>query len=334
MSFEELVEELEKKSGIPKHDILDKVNKKHKDMRDLITKEGALILVAKESGIELEENNKIQIKDIDLKRKSVNIIGRIFKISKINEFQASDGNKGRVVNLFIGDNTGTIRLPLWNDQVKIVEEGIISIGDIVQINNAMPKENLFGDIEISLGRFGSIKPVDEYIDLPDVDELMKKSSEFTPERTQISNLTTGGIFEVKGTIVQIFKGNFLFNVCSMCSNRITDKCNEHGEVTPNKALVLPFIIDDGTADIRCVMFRDAAEKFCGINSNDLSELEAEERFEKIKKALLGKEVILVGRVKKNKIFDKLELIASDFKDINALEESMKISDELDFVIGG
>ncbi len=336
MDFDFLVSEFESKSGVKKDDILNLVDKKHSEMGSLITKEGAIYLVAKELGVNLTENSIIRmpIRNISPGMRSVNVIGRIFKISKINEFTKSNGSSGRVANVFIGDNTGFLRIPLWDDQVKLLEETTVSIGDIVQVNNGFARENTFGEVEISLGKFGAIGPLEDYVELPPVDNLIKMSLNLTIERASISDITSGGDFEISGTVVQIFKGNFLFDVCPMCGSKVENsRCVEHGDVVPNHALVLSFVLDDGTGDLRCVLFRDTAEKIVGIKSNELYELNYDERFKLINKKVLGRDLILTGKVKKNKLFDRLELVVNDFKPINPLEESKRLAVDIESMVG-
>ncbi len=336
MDFDVLLTELINKSGLKKDDILNLVDKRYLEMKDLITKEGAVYLVSRELGIDLPENpiSRTSIRNITAGLRNVNLLGRIFKISKINEFTKSNGTPGKVSNIFIGDNTGFIRIPLWDEQVNLLADNTISIGDSVQISNGIARENVFGDVEISLGRFGSINLIETYVELPSAEDLSKMFFNISPERTEISNVVAGGNFEIKGTIVQLFKGNFLFEVCPMCGSKIENsRCDEHGDVTPSHALVLSFILDDGKGDLRCVLFRDVAEKLCGVVSEELSEMDPEKRYLTLSSRLLGKEFILSGRVKKNKMFDRLEMMVNGFKDINPLEESKKLVDEIELMVG-
>ncbi len=335
MDFNLLITELENKSNLKKDDILNLVDKKYLEMKDLITKEGALYLVAHELDIDLPETpSRIPIKNITPGMRNVSVIGRIFRISKIIEFTKSNGTVGRVSNIFIGDNTGFVGIPLWDEQIKLLEENSISIGDVVQISNGLARENIFGGVEISLGRFGGLIPIEDYVELPSVENLSKMSFHISPERTNIANVTVGGNFEIKGTIVQLFKGNFLFDVCSMCGSKVENKkCMEHGEVNPSQAMVLSFVLDDGTEDLRCVLFRETAEKLCNISPEELSRLDTEERYQTLANRVLGKEFIFIGKVKKNKLFDKLEMMVNDFKDINPLEESKKLLNELELMVG-
>ncbi len=334
--FENLVTELSNKSKIGKEDILSAVDKRYSEMNGLITKEGAVYLVGKEMNIELSENPKEgpQIRNITAGMRNVSVIGRIFRISKITEFKKSNGATGRVTNIFIGDVTGYIRIPFWDDQVKLIEDNTLNLGDVIQVGNAFARDNTFGDVELSLGKFGTIRQIEDFIELPSVEDLSKMFLKIFPEKTTISNVISGGNFEIKGTIAHLFEGNFLFQVCSMCNGKLTNNtCAQHGEVTPNNEMVVSFILDDGTGDLRCVLFRDIAEKFCDISGKELSEMDIERRYERIKDKILGKELILIGRVRKNRISDGLEMTVNDFKAINPLEESKRLVDDVEFMVG-
>ena len=104
-------------------------------------------------------------------------------------------------------------------------------------------------------------------------------------------------------------------------------------VEPNYALVISCIADDGTGDLRVVFFRNLAERVCDISSQELVILNEEERYQKIKDKLLGRELIISGKVKKNQMFERLEMMANDFKDINVLDESKKVLEEIELKIG-
>ncbi|MBI2084135.1 MAG: hypothetical protein HYT70_00775 [Candidatus Aenigmarchaeota archaeon] len=331
--FDHLFKELAAKSDVARDELLRKVNNKYDEMESLITKEGAVRLIAKELGINLAGEYRMKIREISLGMKNVSISGRIFKISKINEFQR-DGRKGRVSNIHIGDSTGVVRIPLWDDQVRIVEDGLVTIGDVVKIGNGLVKENIYGEKEIALGKFGSINHVHD-LDLPTIEELESILYNPLPERASIASLASSGAFEIRGTIVQLFKGNFMFSTCSICEGKLdAGKCNEHGEVPPNHALIVSFIVDDGTGDIRCVLFREVAEKLCEITPADLIDLGTDQRLDMMKEKLLGREMLFRGRVKRNKMFDRLEFSVTDFEDINALEESKRLVNEIEIIVGG
>lgn len=336
MDYDFLISELESKSNLKKDDVQSLVEKKYSEMNSFITMEGAVYLVAKEMNIDLPENSseRMPIKNIKPGMRNSNIIGRIFRISKITEFTKSNGMAGRVSNVFVGDGTGFVRVPLWDDQVKLLEDNTLSLGDVVSIVGGMARENMYGDTEISLGRFGAIHIVEDYTELPSVNDLTKMLFNNSTERTCVTDITPGGNFEIKGTVVQLFRGSFLFDICPMCGGKTDNsRCNEHGDVTPNHAMVLSFIVDDGTDSMRCVLFRETAEKLCGITAEELYKLDADQRFRLFEDRLLCKDVILAGNVKTNSMYDRMEMMVNGFKSINPLEESKKLVDDMEIAVG-
>lgn len=332
--LEDILSEIEKQTDVSKKELLEKVDKRYQELEGLITKDGAAYLVARDLGIDLPNTaRKLQMKNIVAGMRNVNILGRIFRISSVNEFVRQDGGKGRVVNIFLSDGTTYVRIPLWDNQVSLIEEETIKLGDVIQITNGLARENVFGDVEISLGKFGTVKQIEDSMEFPSLEDLTKRFLVFSSEKSFIKGIMPGN-FEIKADVVNVFKGNFLFNICPVCSNSLDgDKCSEHGTVDPNQALVVSCIVDDGTGDLRVVFFRELAEKLCGVPSQELSSLTADERYNIIKEKLLGRVIVISGKVKKNKLSDRLEMMANDFKDLNVLEESKKLVEEIELAIG-
>jgi len=148
------------------------------------------------------------------------------------------------------------------------------------------------------------------IKIPSASELEKKFFTFAPKRAKIKDVKVGD-FEILATIVYVFKGSFLFE--------------EDGK----NSLVISCVADDGTSDLRVAFFRELAEKVCGIKAEDLLSLSEKERYEIIQEKLLGREMIIRGKVRKNKIFKRLEMIAIEAEDLNLLEESKKLAEEVE-----
>jgi Replication factor-A C terminal domain len=332
--IDEILDKIEKQSKLPRSEIMEKIDLKYCELDGLITKEGAAYLIARDFGINLPTSVKrLQMKNVVPGMKNINVSGRIFRISPVNEFERMDGNKGKVVNLFVSDGSGFLRVPLWNEQVDMIANETVKLGDTVQITNGMSRENIFGDVEISLGKFGGIRQIEDTSEFPSESDLSKMFLSMSSARVLLKDIIPGN-FEVKATIANVFKGKFLFGVCPVCTSSLEEnKCREHGTVDPNYALVLSCIADDNTDDLRTVFFRELAEKVCGISTQELALMEPEERYEKISGNMLGRELIISGKVKKNKMFDRLEMMANDFKDINVLEEINKLADEIELRSG-
>jgi len=308
MGVEELLQELEKRSGLSREELMKRIDKKISELDNLITVEGAIYLVARELGIELPSpRRRVTISSILPGMRKVSFIGRVFKISRIVEFGV--GNKGKVVNLFVGDSTGYVKIPLWNEQVNFIDQKKVTVGSLVQVINGFAREGIYGEVEVSLGKFGMLKVLDTEIpEIPSAEELVQKFSSF--EKVKIKDIRPGN-FEITGFIVKVFKANYVYN--------------SNGE----KIMIIPVLIDDGTSDIRVSFFRELAETLAGISVDELEKIEEDKRKSFLEERLLGKEIIVEGRVKKNEMYDRLEMVATNIKPFNPTEESYKLVEELE-----
>lgn len=308
MGVEELLQELEKRSGLSREELMKRIDRKISELDNLITVEGAIYLIARELGIELPSpRRRVTISSILPGMRKVSFIGRVFKISRIVEFGV--GNKGKVVNLFVGDSTGYVKIPLWNEQVNFIDQKKVTVGSLVQVINGFAREGIYGEVEVSLGKFGMLKVLDAEIpEIPSAEELVQKFSSF--EKVKIKDIRPGN-FEITGFIVKIFKANYVYN--------------SNGE----KIMIIPTLIDDGTGDIRVSFFRELAETLAGISVDELEKIEEDKRKSFLEERLLGKEIIVEGRVKKNDMYDRLEMVATNIKPFNPTEESYKLAEELE-----
>lgn len=248
---------------------------------------------------------------------NVDVVGKIIKLSPVREFSTEKG-KGRVMNVTIADQTGSIRISLWNDEIEQIAK--LGIGGVLRVKGYVKEDNL-GNAEIRLGRYGSIAESDE--------EITKvKEARRAAERTFIRNLSEGGYREVRAPIIQIFESNIFYEICPQCRSRIklneNDEfnCNEHGQVEPNYGLIVSGIADDGTESIRIVMFNENAEKLLGMGVKDAKKLfDKKKKLEAVLSLIpLGKEFVFEGRARRNQIFDRLEFIVSDVKEVDTRRE--------------
>jgi len=92
--------------------------------------------------------------------------------------------------------------------------------------------------------------------------------------------------------------------------------------------MVKLIIDDGTASIRSVFFRDQAKVITGLEPETLLKISQDEAINLIKDNTLGNEIIVRGRIQKNKIFDTLEIIANEVEELNVEEESKRLINEI------
>ncbi|MGB5101474.1 MAG: OB-fold nucleic acid binding domain-containing protein [Methanothrix sp.] len=89
---------------------------------------------------------------------NVTFTGRVLAVSEIREFPRSDGSTGRVANLTLADETGSVRVALWDETVELVRSGDLKVDQCLKVRG-LAKEGYAGT-EVSLGRSGGIEEVD------------------------------------------------------------------------------------------------------------------------------------------------------------------------------
>ncbi|MEM3051026.1 MAG: hypothetical protein QXP44_06080 [Candidatus Bathyarchaeia archaeon] len=90
------------------------------------------------------------IKDLRAGLSHVNLKAKILEVAEPMRVVTRYGNNATVAKVLIGDETGTIKLCLWNGQITNV-----SVGDVVQIENA--QASMFrGERFLSLGKKGTM----------------------------------------------------------------------------------------------------------------------------------------------------------------------------------
>ena len=135
-------------------DFKTKIDEKVATMGGLCDLETAALLVIQELG---GDEPITKIKDIAPDSGSVCFACKVVSISDIHEFSRSDGSTGRVANLKVGDETGTIRVSLWDELVGVADK--IEVGEHLQISG-YAKEGYAGTTEVSVGRTGHIDVIE------------------------------------------------------------------------------------------------------------------------------------------------------------------------------
>lgn len=97
------------------------------------------------------KSQTLQIKDLQIGMKRINLKAKIIDISKPKYVITRFGNHARVANATISDNTGKIKLCLWNDQIDTVTKGTT-----IQIQNA--KISSFkNEKQLRIGKNGTLQ---------------------------------------------------------------------------------------------------------------------------------------------------------------------------------
>jgi len=96
----------------------------------------------------------ILIRDLRDGMTGVCLKAKVLEVSKPSTIYTYYGNSSNVANALIADETGTIRLCLWNDQIDS-----ISTGDTIQIENGRTS-TFKGQKQLNIGKKGMLTRID------------------------------------------------------------------------------------------------------------------------------------------------------------------------------
>jgi replication factor A1 len=93
----------------------------------------------------------LKIKDLHNGMKRVEIEAKVSEKSETREVMSRFGDTTyRVATAIIGDETGTIKLTLWNEQI-----GQVNVNDKVKVENGYVT-SFRGEIQLNIGRYGKL----------------------------------------------------------------------------------------------------------------------------------------------------------------------------------
>ncbi|MBI2134367.1 hypothetical protein HYU09_00105 [Candidatus Woesearchaeota archaeon] len=96
----------------------------------------------------------MQVKDLKPRQGKVDIELDIVDMGEVREFEKF-GKAGRVANAIAKDETGDIKLTLWNDDIEKIKSG-----DKIKITNGYVSE-WQGEMQLSTGKFGTMEVLGE-----------------------------------------------------------------------------------------------------------------------------------------------------------------------------
>jgi len=106
----------------------------------------------------MQEPIDVKISQLTPESRNVNLIVKVLERSEAREFYSQRSRKHlRVCDITVGDESGIIKMTLWNEQVNDFH-----VGDIVKITNAYTV--LFkGHMKLQIGKNGNYKTISREI---------------------------------------------------------------------------------------------------------------------------------------------------------------------------
>ncbi len=101
---------------------------------------------------------KSKVADLNPRSRRVNVTVKVVSKNPVREVASrTDGTSHRVTEALVGDDSGTVLLTLWDDDIEKVNEG-----DVFNVNNGYV--TLFrGSIRLNIGRYGTLERSEEAV---------------------------------------------------------------------------------------------------------------------------------------------------------------------------
>jgi len=113
------------------------------------------------SDVRSRESVEVKVGQLGLDSRNVNVTVKVVSVSEPREvISRTDNVPHRVADVLVGDETGTVILTLWDENIAQ-----INVGDVIVVNNGYVK-TFKGSIRLNIGRFGTIEK--SSVDIPTV----------------------------------------------------------------------------------------------------------------------------------------------------------------------
>ncbi|MBD3405788.1 MAG: hypothetical protein GF411_06620 [Candidatus Lokiarchaeota archaeon] len=255
LTLEETIEIILKQlPDYDRKDIVEMIQAKRDELGpEVVNEESAAMIVARELGIDthqLSPKARLRIEDISESTRSVALTAKVVQIAPVRTFSRSDGGEGKVASIIVADETGSIRVALWDEKTAAVSEGAIEAGGVVQIRGAYVKKGLRDALELNLGRMGGIRVLEDY-EMEDLDIDLGKR-----EPNRISELKDREYdITILGKVQRIFK-------LSTFTRKSDGK----------EGKVMSIVVADESGSTRMVFWDDFAEEMQSVKEGEIIRL--------------------------------------------------------------
>ena len=137
-----------------------------------------------ETEIDVDLTDGSTVESLSLGQSDVTLRGVVLDTGSVRTFDRDDGSEGRVSNLTLGDETGRVRVTMWDDRADRAEE--LDPGTTVEVVDGYVRER-DGNLELHVGSRGAIEEIEE-------------SVTFVPEATDIGTLEIGQTVDIAGVV--------------------------------------------------------------------------------------------------------------------------------------
>jgi replication factor A1 len=142
--------------------------------------------VDEDAEVDVQVDEIRRIEDLSLGLSDVNLRGRVLSTDSVRTFDRDDGSEGRVANLTLGDETGKVRVTLWDERADRAAD--LGSGTSVEVIDGYVRER-DGDLELHVGSRGAVEEIDEEV-------------AYDPETADVADLELGERADIAGGVIE------------------------------------------------------------------------------------------------------------------------------------
>jgi len=244
MSFDEVVDRiLSSCPGVSRESVLQRLEAERSRAGGLISDEALLRMIAAgfgcEMGVEAAEH-VLLLRDLIPGLSGVSVAGRVVAVFSPRAFNGS--RKGRFASLLIADESGLLRVVLWNDKAGLAEPGRVKVGDIVRFCHGYTREDFSGRVEVHIGEKCTVEvnPADEDSkNYPSIGKFVTKIGELSSVQKS-KKVNVAGIVRRLGSVSEF----------------------ERSDSSVGK--VLRFVLSDGSGEVVVVVWNEKVDEIIGL----------------------------------------------------------------------
>ncbi len=112
---------------------------------------------------------RAKIKDLTAYSRRVNLVAKILEMGDAREVSSSsDGRLHKVAEALVGDETGTVLMTLWDENIDR-----FGVGDVVEVENGYTG-TFKGSIRLNIGKYGTIAKTNVSIEEVDTENNLSE----------------------------------------------------------------------------------------------------------------------------------------------------------------
>jgi ssDNA-binding replication factor A large subunit len=245
MSFDEMVERiLSSCPGVSRESVLERLEAERSRAGGLISDEALLRMIAAGFGCDFLGGETavhvLLVRDLIPGLNDITVVGRVVAVFSPRAFNGS--RKGRFASLLITDESGVLRVVLWNDKAGLAELGGVKVGEIVRFRHGYTREDFGGKVEVHVGEkcVADVNPADvNSKDYPSIGKFTTKIDEL-PSVAKNTKVNLTGTVKRLGSVSEFERSN------------------------SSVGKVMRFVLSDGSMEATVVVWNEKVDEIEGL----------------------------------------------------------------------